>query len=292
MDWGTSRLRVWNIDSTGTVVGENNTADGATSLTPDMFETSLIKAAEEFLTEGRKMPALICGMAGARNRWVETPYMSAPCSPLAGAHSLTEAPARQLSARIVPGISQHSPCDVMRGEETQIAGLLSARPDFCGVVCLPGTHTKWVRVNNGKIQSFTTLMSGEMYYLFAKVSVLRRSVESDSWDESEFLNAVETTLVAPQKTASVLFSIRAESLLQNLPKSAARARLSGYWMGLELAATREYWIDGSAVLIGENILCRQYQLALAARNVQTESFTAADMSLAGLLQIHNIEEEN
>ena len=285
VDWGTSRLRVWGIDSAGAVAGKSGTAGGATDLERDMFEPSLLSAAAEFLPDGKKIPALICGMAGARNRWQETPYLSAPCSPLDAARNLTEAPSRaeKLFARILPGISQESPCDVMRGEETQIAGLLSVRPDFCGVACLPGTHTKWARIENGKIKRFTTLMSGEMYYLFAKVSVLRRSVASGSWDEDVFLEAAETTLAHPEKTAAVLFSIRAESLLRGLSKSAARARLSGYWMGLELAATREYWAGGHAAVVGENVLRRQYEIALAARGVKTEMFAAEEMSLAGLL---------
>ncbi len=294
VDWGTSRLRVWGINAAGEVIAEKSTENGATNLEKDMFEPILLDVAADFLKNDKKTPALICGMAGARNRWQETAYLSVPCSPFEAAHCLTKAPVqnKNLDVHILPGISQESPCDVMRGEETQIAGLLSTYPDFAGVVCLPGTHTKWVRICGGKITEFTTLMSGEMYYLFAKVSVLRRSVESDEWDEDAFLEAMEITLARPEKTAAVLFSIRAESLLRGLSKSAARARLSGYWMGLELAATREYWAEERVVIIGENILCRQYQIALSAHNVKTEAFTATNMTLAGLLQMHQATERN
>lgn len=285
-DWGTSRLRVWGIDSAGKVVGQNSTADGATNLTQEMFAPSLLHAAADFLDCKRQTPALVCGMAGARNRWQETPYLSAPCSPSDAASRSVKAPAgKELRARILPGVSQQSPCDVMRGEETQIAGLLSVRPDFCGVVCLPGTHTKWARIADGKIVQFTTLMSGEMYHLFAKISILRRAVESDEWDEYEFLTAAAATFVRPESTAAMLFSIRAESVLRGLSKAAARARLCGYWMGLELAATKPYWESGAAAIVGEDILQRQYQTALAAQNVRTEVFAAADMSLAGLLRM-------
>ncbi len=286
-DWGTSRLRVWGIDSGGRIAGKAESASGAANLESGMFAAELLNAASAFLANGKTIPALVCGMAGARNRWREAPYLPVPCSPLEAARKLTAAPARggKLCARIIPGLSQESPCDVMRGEETQIAGLLSARPGFAGVVCLPGTHTKWARVCDGTVRAFTTVMSGEMYYLFSRVSVLRRSVESEEWDEDVFCEAAAATLARPEKTAALLFSIRAESLLRGLSKAAARARLSGYWLGMELAATREYWGEGRAAIVGENVLCRQYRLALENQGVKTEEYCSGDMALAGLLQM-------
>ena len=290
VDWGSSRLRVWAIAPDGVVVGEAHTAEGAADLEPGGFEPCLLAAAADFLDDTRVTRALICGMAGARSRWREAPYIMTPCSPLDVARRVVAAPTRdaRLSAYILPGVAQRQPCDVMRGEETQLAGLLARRPDFCGVACLPGTHTKWARIADGKITAFTTLMSGEMFYLCAQVSVLRSAISSapGEWDESAFVEALRTTFTHPEKIAAALFSIRAESVLRDLPSPVARARLSGYWLGLEIAATRAYWHDaGTVAIIGEPMLCRQYQRALAEQKVVGEILAAQEMTLAGLLNI-------
>ena len=129
----------------------------------------------------------------------------------------------------------------MRGEETQIAGLLAVDAAFDGIACLPGTHSKWVHIGAGKIRSFQTFLTGELFALLAGGSVLRHAMTDEGWDGSAFLEAVDETAAAPESIAAKLFSIRAESLLHALPGATARARLSGYLIGLELVAAKPCW---------------------------------------------------
>ena len=89
----------------------------------------------------------------------------------------------RLDVHILPGLSQAEPPDVMRGEETQIAGMLAATPDFDGLVCLPGTHTKWARVSEGRVTDFRTAMTGELFALVSGHSTLS-SFTAEGWNEA------------------------------------------------------------------------------------------------------------
>ena len=288
VDWGSSRLRVWGVGADGAVTGEKQNNHGAADLNPDMFERRLLETAVELLLPGRVTPVLVCGMAGARDRWRETPYLPVPCSPLMVGRQAQTAPTRnqRLTVRILAGVSQQAPADVMRGEETQLAGLLSMRPGFSGVVCLPGTHTKWARMERGVLVAFTTYMSGELFHWLGATSSLRRAVQARAWDEGAFIAAADEVIAAPQKAAARLFSIRAERLLRGLAATTGRARLSGICIGLELAAAQDYWSGGRVTLIGEQDLCRQYTLALQSRRVETATIAAKAAALAGLIALY------
>ena len=143
VDWGTSRLRVWRMDG-ASALDRAASDKGMAGLARAAFEPALLALIEPWLADAHDVIA--CGMVGAKQGWVDAPYRSAPCT--AAATDLATAPTTdpRMTVRIAPGVSQTSPPDVMRGEETQIAGFLMDLPDFDGVVCLPGTHTKWVHV--------------------------------------------------------------------------------------------------------------------------------------------------
>ncbi len=110
----------------------------------------------------------------------------------------------------------------MRGEEVQIAGYLASNPDFDGVICLPGTHSKWVEVSAGEVVSFRTFLTGELFSLLSNNSVLRHSIGT-GWDASAFEAAVSEAQSHPESLARSLFGLRAESLLADLPPDTARA---------------------------------------------------------------------
>ena len=116
-------------------------------------------------------------MVGARQGWIEAPYASVPCTP-ATQTIAPECRDPRLEMHILAGIRQLHPPDVMRGEETQIAGVLLREPGFEGVICLPGTHTKWAEVAGGIITSFQTFMTGELFGLLSTQSVLRHSMSA------------------------------------------------------------------------------------------------------------------
>ncbi len=261
------------------------------ALGSDGFETALLALADDWIAPAPQdgpMQVFACGMAGARQGWVEAPYRCVPCTPAPfgraeGSAARVRTRDGRLDVRIVPGVSQRSPhADVMRGEETQIAGILREIPDFDGVVCLPGTHTKWAHVSAGEIVSFRTVMTGELFALLGRQSVLRHSVGGDGWDEGAFLDAVSRTLSRPETLTSHLFELRAEDLLNGQDPATARSILSGLLVGAELGATKPWWMGRDIVVTGAQETMRVYASALGAQGLAPRLMPADDMTLAGL----------
>lgn len=281
VDWGTTRLRAWAMGAAGNVLGHAESNDGMGKLDKEAFEAALLRIAGDWLGKGA-VGVVACGMVGSRQGWVEAPYRSTPCP--ACPTGAVMAPARdpRISVHVIPGIKQSSPADVMRGEETQIAGYLAGNPEFDGVICLPGTHSKWVRVKAGEITGFRTAMTGEMFETLGRHSVLRHTVGESGWDSSAFEEAISNSLAHPEKLAVALFSLRAEALLQGLAKEAARARLSGLLVGLELADARDLWLSRPVALIGAPALTLIYSDALSAQGVAPAVADGATMTRAGL----------
>jgi 2-dehydro-3-deoxygalactonokinase len=175
----------------------------------------------------------------------------------------------------------------MRGEETQIAGLLALDPGFDGIACLPGTHTKWARISAGEICNFKSFMTGELFGLIATQSVLRHSMTgSDCGDLAPFRDAVSDAMSRPERGYAGLFQLRAQSLLSGLDPAVARARLSGTLIGWELAAARPWWLGAQVTLIGAAALSALYADALAAQGVPTARMSVEDATLAGLAAAH------
>jgi len=282
IDWGTTRLRVWALDAAGTVLGRAESADGMGMMAAAAdYESALLSLAEPWLRPDRPTLALACGMVGSRQGWIEVPYSETPCAP---SSTPLAAPVRdpRLSVWICPGVCQSLPPDVMRGEETQLAGLLSAEPDFAGAVCLPGTHSKWVVVHGGRIASFATFLTGELFELLARHSVLRHTLTAEGWDEAAFLAGLGESLEDPVTLSARLFSLRAEPLLHGLDAKTARSRLSGWLVGWELAAARAYWEAGKVALVGAAELSSGYASALRACGVEAQVHNAERLTLAGL----------
>ena len=225
-------------------------------------------------------PIVACGMVGSRQGWVEAPYRTVPCSPLA--ETLVRAATDAYDLRVLPGLRQTNPPDVMRGEETQIAGFLSLNPNWDGVICLPGTHTKWAQVSASEVVSFQTYMTGEMFALLSEHSVLRHSVHGTNWDTTVFDDSVETALSKPEKLAARLFSIRADDLVNGTPAQVGRARLSGLLIGAELAAARPYWLGMNLAIIGSTDTTTPYARALQNQGALATVADAERMTLAGL----------
>jgi 2-dehydro-3-deoxygalactonokinase len=283
-DWGTSHLRLWAMGPEGAVLERARSDAGMGRIGRDDYEAELLRLIGHRLAPGRATPVIVCGMAGSRQGWAEAPYALAPCPP-PGIAEATRAPARdtRLAVYILPGVRQSRPqADVMRGEETQIAGLLARLPGFDGIACLPGTHTKWVHLSAGEIVSFTTAMTGELYALLSTKSVLRHALDAEGWDDTAFAEAMAETIARPERLATRLFTIRAEALTAGLSPAAARGCLSGLLIGAELAATRPWWLGQRVAIIGAAKLSRVYAQALAAQGVEAERFDDEEMTLAGL----------
>jgi len=284
VDWGTSNLRAWGMSERGEIILHAASGNGMARLAQGEFEPALLELVADWLAPGQKTVAIACGMVGARQGWIEAPYVKAPCAPLPD--KLISAPVTDplLSLYIIPGIAQENPADVMRGEETQIAGFIGVNPDWDGVICLPGTHSKWVRISAGRIVDFTTFMTGELFSLLSSQSVLRHGVASRGWNDEAFGEALDDIIKKPERIAAQLFSLRAGALIAGLSPQAARARLSGLLIGAELAGARPCWTGQQVALIGANKL---YARALATQAISATIYDDRQMGLAGLSMAHN-----
>lgn len=282
VDWGTSNLRAWAMRG-AEAQAEATAPRGMGGLAPDAFEGALLELIGDW--PGRD-DVIACGMVGARQGWIEAPYVMTPCPARPGA--LVEAPVQApgLRVRIVPGVAQDDPADVMRGEETQIAGFLHLNPGWDGTLCMPGTHTKWVQVSAGEIVSFRTFMTGEMFAALGDHTVLRHSLTGEGTDDEAFAAAVGDGMAAPAQLAQRLFAIRAEGLLHGLSPAQARARLSGLLVGAELMAAHGWWLGAQVAVIGSDGFARRYVQALEAQGVTLQIMESDAVTLAGLVAVH------
>lgn len=280
VDWGTTNVRAWAMSTGGEVLAEAISPDGMGTLAPDAFEGAFTRLTADW-TLPDPCRVLVCGMAGARQGWAEAPYAAVPTPPLVTPPTRVETRSKQLDVRILPGLSQQSPPDVMRGEETQIAGFLTLHPDFDGTLILPGSHTKWVQVSAGEIVSFQTAMTGEIYAALSGHTVLRHSVGCDI-DTEAFAEAVSDGLSRPEALAARAFQLRAADLLHGLDQSRATGRLSGLLVGAELAHARPYWLGMPTALIGASKLSQTYARALESQGVTPLVERGDACTLAGL----------
>jgi 2-dehydro-3-deoxygalactonokinase len=285
VDWGTSNLRAWAMAADGNVLAEATSDEGMAKLTHVEFEPALLRLIAPWLGKGQTLVAA-CGMVGSRQGWCEAPYRAVPCTPLDPAAQVT-APSTdpRILIRIAPGLKQTAPADVMRGEETQIAGALRLLPGYDGVLCLPGTHSKWAQISAGEVVSFQTFMTGEMFALLSETSVLRHGMQGEGWDDAAFDLGVSDAISRPDRIGARLFSLRAEGLISGLGPASARSRLSGLLIGTELAASRPYWLGQRITLIGAAKLSAAYARALSAQGIDAQHLSATDCTLAGLASL-------
>ena len=289
VDWGTSNLRIWLMSKTNQVIAEHQSDKGMSSLkAPIEFEHVLLDCLGPFLNEAHPLPVFCCGMVGAKQGWQDAGYARVPHNPLKN-----QAPVeirvqhKGLKVWVLPGLCQVEPFDVMRGEETQIAGVLCDNPDFTGVCCLPGTHSKWALIKAGNVESFSSYMTGELFALLSKQSVLKHSITDEHWSDEVFNHSVAQALNAPDQFLGELFSIRARDLLGDGTASYAKTRLSGLLIGLELSGTKAWWQDKAVMLVGSGALQSLYVKALQPLNCDLVLLDSTPMTLAGLTSAYN-----
>jgi 2-dehydro-3-deoxygalactonokinase len=286
VDWGTTRLRVWAMQGPKAVQSRNSDK-GMGGLARDGFEPALLDLIHDWLPAEGRMPIIACGMVGARTGWAEAEYRAVPCPPL-DPHQAIRPAVRdaRLDVRILPGLSQAAPADVMRGEETQIAGYLASDPGFDGTLCLPGTHCKWVRIARGRVEAFQTYMTGEMFSLISRQSVLRLSLGGATPDIEAAAQSAAEAMADPHAVERGLFSLRAGALLHNLVPEQAAGRLSGLLIGAELGAARDFWHNRKTIIIGAPELAALYETPMRASGADVARMDGGQLVLAGLSAAH------
>lgn len=289
VDWGTTNLRAWLMRD-GAAVAAVSTQQGMASLGRDAFEPALIAALADWLSGGSTIKVIACGMVGARQGWREAPYVAVPSPPLVAARMIrVPVSDARIDVSIVHGLSQAAPPDVMRGEETQLAGLMAAEPGFEGIVCLPGTHSKWVTIRDGRVEGFRTFMTGELFALLAGHSVLRHAVEGAAGEDTAAFDAgVGEAARAPAALAARLFSIRAATLIDGLGPVAARSRLSGLLIGLEIEGMIGDLAGEMVTIVGTDALSALYERALRLRGGKARRLDGSGLTLRGLAAAHRL----
>jgi len=290
VDWGSSNLRVWGIGIGGDVLFSRASDQGMGKLTPDAYPRVLADIlAGDIHPIGKAIDVLICGMAGARQGWMEAPYLDTPADlgVLAKAAVTASMPGARLSVAILPGICQRRTGseDVMRGEETQLLGLTTLYPGFSGIVCLPGTHCKWVELCGRCVQRFATVMTGELFDLLRTHSLLRHAFTGPLQGPNR-AEGFETGLVVgvdtPQGLPAMLFKVRAGALLSGRTPDWCAGFLSGLLIGAEIGAQRGWIGDGDLAIVGAAGLVELYAKGLARTGRRARIVDADAATLAGL----------
>ncbi|TRL39285.1 2-dehydro-3-deoxygalactonokinase [Rhizobium straminoryzae] len=239
VDWGTTSFRLWLMDGDHRVLAERRSGEGMTTAAETGF-SQVLETHLAAVSAGADLPVIICGMAGARQGWVEAGYVDAPAPLAAVLDGAVRVPGETRDIRILPGIAQRAETapDVMRGEETQLLGALGPSSTGKALVCMPGTHSKWVNVEDSRVTSFASFMTGEVFDVITKHSILKHAVAgAEAFDASHpaFQAAVVKAAAEPALLTSLIFTARSGQLLHGLDATGAAARLSGTLIGAEIA---------------------------------------------------------
>lgn len=271
LDWGTSSLRAQRLDTDGQTV-ETRTRPWGIMHTPNGdFASAFRTLVGDWREAWPDMPALACGMIGSRNGWREVPYVDAPADAAQLAAGLLHFDSGCGDLYLVPGVMQRGSLpNVLRGEETQVFGALQKCPELAdhGLLLLPGTHSKWVTVRQGRLEHFSTYMTGELFAVLRDHSILGRPArdEAAATSAEAFQRGLAIARDAgPEGIASRLFTTRSLYLAEQIPAAHTLDYLSGLLIGEEMrsvVASLKGEHCPPLVLIGDPALCDRYQVAL------------------------------
>ena len=290
VDWGTSNLRAWRLGPSGEIKDVRRFPWGVGQLKSGEAAAKLKDEVRPAL-EAQTLPAVLCGMVGSALGIAAAPYADCPAGGEDLGRKLFKVDERTF---IVPGLRCTRPDgypDVIRGEETKVLGWLQLDPRRLKgdhVLCLPGTHGKWVLVREGRIHHFMTCMTGELFALLSEHSVLKPGAppsDPASFDEGVKFGAADGPL------ASRLFTVRARMVGQGLEGGRAASYLSGLLIGDEIARLPPLLGLGAGStigLMGEPALCRLYRPALEARGFIVEEADGEAAVIAGLTTLHRV----
>lgn len=290
IDWGSTNLRAWRYEQ-GVCVDSLNSEAGVTRLggrMPQQVFSELMARWEA------PLPVVMAGMIGSNAGWLQAPYLPCPIRLGEVGRRLTAVEqALPYRAWIVPGIciERADNCNVMRGEETQLIGAYAEQP--ATVYVMPGTHSKWVRMENDELVDFRTVMTGELHHLLLNHSLIGVGLGERRSDAQAFANGLETGANEDHIIAR-LFETRAAHLLGGLEKSAVSDWLSGVLIGNEVAQMqRRYPLAAGETLtvIGNPLLGERYAQALEMVGVRHQFLDGDRAFQSGIRSIaHELED--
>jgi len=292
VDWGSTSFRAYLMDEHLDCVDKRSNGNGVFNINgsfADVFQD----ACDQWISQDNVTEVLLAGMAGSRNGWRETSYSLCPVNASAHRQASLEIDSDfDFSIHVLPGVQTSSPCgfpDVMRGEEVQLFGALTDLNLKDAVVCLPGTHSKWVDMNNNNVKSFATLMTGEVFALIREHSSVGVLVNDTNFDEKSFLQGVSDQRSGTKQLKSSvglthsLFSVRARAVSNSLQVDSGYSYLSGLLLADEITTALSMFDERKElVLISDDKLSRPYQLALNAFGLSAKTIDSEHAFLKGM----------
>ncbi|GGW61252.1 2-dehydro-3-deoxygalactonokinase [Alishewanella tabrizica] len=302
LDWGSTRLRAYCCELTPQqelVLLAQASGPGVVKIV-GTFSDVLQQVIAPFVKQYGELPIFMAGQISSSIGWFETPYLNCPVTPQAILHSVCERISGQQSLYIMSGLRYQNPSgdnDTMRGEELQLLGLLRRYPQYLHgqhLVCLPGTHCKWVLLDNGYVSWFKSAITGELFDVLLQHSILLpkpATLYTDDW--ATFTAGCQRALTFPNESiVHALFSVRTKQLFDAYTASNARSYLSGLLIGADVGSILhdtkvESLPTGSIILIGSGALQQAYATALTQANQQSVLITEQEVVLAGFAAVAN-----
>lgn len=290
VDWGTTNLRAYLCREDGSITARVERPHGIKTVAAGQYQEILQQVLCEL--DAIDEPVYICGMAGARGGWVEAPYCRTPVSMTELQAGLIPLPAPSQGV-LVPGIktsADDGTLDVIRGEEIQVFGALRSLGQKDVLICLPGTHSKWVSVKNHRIVGFMTFMTGDIF------AGLGGTILNCHSEDDFFQQAFEGGITASKQTRGgllhQLFTARTKMLAGDLDEEQISSFVSGLLIGHELSEAERFCADaGEVVIIGSDKLSQRYRFALEERSVKVELINSDIATCSGVAALHRLLHE-
>jgi 2-dehydro-3-deoxygalactonokinase len=291
VNWGSTNFRAYLIGADGAALDDYSAPAGVVALDRAGMAATMDAVAVRWPGTS---PVYASGMIGSNVGWIEVPYAQAP----AGSADLVKAAVSttigRVPTRIVPGIacrrSFDGQPDILRGEEIELMGLAALRA-VDGLVALPGTHTKWARLEGGRVVDFFTSMSGEMFDRLTANGLLASIVDGEAVDGPIFLRGVAAGRARQLGLGTLLFGARAQVVRGAIAKADAASYIRGLLIGSEIAdalAVYPMVRDTVVPLIGNSALCLLYASALTAAGVRSETVDSRMACLRGFRALHEL----
>lgn len=284
VDWGTSSFRAYRLDASGRVLERREAAAGILTVHDGAFADTLRTQIGAWIAAGETQ-VLMSGMIGSRQGWQEAPYARTPAGADEIAGAMVSVPFDEgVQVWIAPGVMHRTAegfHDVMRGEETQLVGVLHGLGPGAHLVCLPGTHSKWVELVDGRIAAFRTHMTGEVFAVLRGHSILGRTIATDAPFDAQAFRAGVLRSREGSGLLHHLFEVRSQFLADALTSEASADYLSGVLIGHEFAAERP---AGKVHLLGAKALCDRYALACEVLGLPCARLDP-DAAVAGLVAL-------
>jgi 2-dehydro-3-deoxygalactonokinase len=280
VDWGTTNRRAYRLDGSGASKDEFEDAQGVLAVSSGGFPD----AVAEIRNRLGDLPLVLAGMIGSNRGWKETPYVPCPVGIDDLVKALVWAGDREA---IVPGVSYigDDRADVMRGEEVQLLGGVAAGlVDTDSLVCHPGTHNKWVQLRAGQLQSFRTVMTGELFALLKEHSILSDLLQGEVADNDVFRSAAARA-VFHETLPAELFAVRARVLLGKAKKDDAASYTSGLLIGTDVRIGLSTPTSSMVVVMGRPDLTKLYAAAIGEAKRQSTELDGEQCFLAGIHEI-------